>query len=300
MEPSYPPEEQPIADSVPPTEPTPPEGPEEDLRTFVGPNAGYYLSAWEPLLKGFGSYAGFNMAAFFLWGLWLPYRKMYRVALLMYALLLVESLAEDAILRWVLRMPELPYRLSALVGLTIAIVFGSMANRLYLSHARRRIAQIQDQNLTPEEYRETLRRRGGTNLVAGVLFLVGAIATSVGVFFLWDMIDEPLRLGQKLELNGGEVYYLQPITETQARRCAELLVADGYFDGQRKTVLLRREGKKVQVQFVFHRDATRDPEVIAYLQDLSRRLAEKVFPGAIVEMQMLDEYLKLLRVVPPG
>jgi hypothetical protein len=51
---------------------------EEEIRAFVGPNSGYYLNAWQPALSDQGSVSGFNVAAFFLSGLWLGYRKMYK------------------------------------------------------------------------------------------------------------------------------------------------------------------------------------------------------------------------------
>jgi hypothetical protein len=44
---------------------------EPEVRAFVGPNSDYYLRAWQPALPGPGRASGFNIAAFFLCGLWL-------------------------------------------------------------------------------------------------------------------------------------------------------------------------------------------------------------------------------------
>src|SRR5258707_862516 len=51
----------------------------QELRAFVGRRAVYYLAKWRGVLAGSGTETGFNLAAFFLSAIWLPYRKMYGI-----------------------------------------------------------------------------------------------------------------------------------------------------------------------------------------------------------------------------
>ena len=67
---------------------------EQELRAFFGSRWRRYLDRWGSWTQGRS--AGFNWVAFFFAGLWLPYRKMYRVALVFYAIMLLESVLEAA------------------------------------------------------------------------------------------------------------------------------------------------------------------------------------------------------------
>jgi hypothetical protein len=150
----------------------------EEVRAFVGgPSADYYLKAWGPALEGRGRAGGFNSAAFFLTGLWLPFRKMYGVALLVYGLLLAEIAVEYAVLRAV-RGAEgeaagVQAGMTCFVTLVLAVVAGAYGNAWYLAHARRVIAEVRAKGLPEERHLKALTRRGGTSLFSA-LALAGA------------------------------------------------------------------------------------------------------------------------------
>src|SRR5437764_14418267 len=89
-----------------PTEPVPDDAPfvrpageltEPELRAFVGSNASYYLRRWCPTMEGGGAGMGFNWAAFFLSGLWLPYRKMYLATAVLFGILVVTTILEEVV-----------------------------------------------------------------------------------------------------------------------------------------------------------------------------------------------------------
>jgi hypothetical protein len=151
-----------------------------ELRAFVGSKADSYLSNWASMRRRSGS-SGFNLAAFFLSGLWLPYRKMYKATGIFFGVIIVESILEQVVFVDFLNKPEVPRALANIVGLVVAVVCGAYGNRWYLSHAKKIIAEVRLQGLDDESFLKELARRGGTSLLAslGVVFLF--IVSTVGL-----------------------------------------------------------------------------------------------------------------------
>lgn len=150
---------------------------EQHLRAFVGSKADYYLEKWTPLQAGRGHSTGFNWAAFLLSGLWLPYRKMYSVSTIFFAIILVESIAEEVLFVGILGKAETPAGLDSVVGLVAAIICGAYGNRWYLSHARKVISDVCAQGLEQNAVTGVLSKRGGTSL-----------GSSLGFFFLFMVV----------------------------------------------------------------------------------------------------------------
>jgi Protein of unknown function (DUF2628) len=161
----------------------------QEVEAFVGRNAAYYLKRWGlPPIRETGydqdvpdiqlpqPKTGFNWAAFFLSGLWLPYRKMYVPTLIFFGFILVETVLEEILFVGILRKPEPPPALGQMVGLIAAAVCGSCGNQWYLSHARKAIADVRSQDLPEEEHLHLLSQRGGTNMLAAIGFFVMFIA----------------------------------------------------------------------------------------------------------------------------
>lgn len=168
-----------------PAEPTPEGFEEQHLRAFVGQKADYYLKQWAGLRRETGQNPGFNWAAFFLSGLWLPYRKMYRTTAIFYGGLLALSIAEEVVFIGILGRAEVPSALN-FVGLAIGLICGTNGNRWYLAHAQKTIAEARDRGLDPYAVSAFAADRGGTSLGASVgLFLLFLFFT-VGVTLLLD------------------------------------------------------------------------------------------------------------------
>ena len=66
----------------------------EEIEAFVRRNESYYLTKWQQILDGTGTSAGGNWAALLFTGLWLPYRKLYGVALVFWGIVVVSAWAE--------------------------------------------------------------------------------------------------------------------------------------------------------------------------------------------------------------
>jgi Protein of unknown function (DUF2628) len=155
---------------------------DEEVRAFVGSKASYYLEKWRPPLAGAGdagysNSTGFNWAGFFLAGLWLPYRKMYRATLILWGTLLIATLVEDIIYVGFLGRPEAPGSLARFVSIIASLICGGFSNEWYLSHAEKTINEVREQGLTDDSYLNALASRGGTNIAASLGFLLlGGVA----------------------------------------------------------------------------------------------------------------------------
>ena len=160
----------------------------EDVSVFVGRNAQYYLKRWAGALQGFDSGTGFNWAAFFLSGLWLPYRKMYGITAAFFGFIFFETILEEVVFVQALGRPEAPAALGRIVGLVASIVCGGWGNTWYLSRMSRVVAELRSQELPADAYSEALAKRGGTNIAASLGFFVLFIAAffAFELFFVGD------------------------------------------------------------------------------------------------------------------
>ncbi|MBP3955020.1 DUF2628 domain-containing protein [Gemmata sp. G18] len=166
---------------------------EEDLRAVVGPNAAFYLASWRKLSKRPDSGTGFNRAAFVLSYAWLGYRRMYRRAFVLFAIILAEVTLEEVVFCGLLGWPAPPPLLTPVVGFTVAVVCGARANRWYLAHVRQVIAEVRNGHPHRPGDRAALADRGGTDF-AGALgvvalcfmaaFLIGTIRMAPRVVFI--------------------------------------------------------------------------------------------------------------------
>ena len=168
---------------------------ESEIRAFVGRNAGYYLRKWPVDPNDHGSARGFNWAAFLLSGIWLPYRKMYRVSLIFFSIIVVTSViaeiaayagvaGESAINAW-----------DRFGGIIFSLVCGFFANSWYLAHTKREIAEVRAMGLSDTAYFDALARRGGTNLLAALGFFVLFVAVMFLAMAILGAVIETSPIG---------------------------------------------------------------------------------------------------------
>jgi hypothetical protein len=153
----------------------------ELLRAFVGRRAERFLRKWEPRLEGSGP-SRFNWPAFFLTGLWFSYRKMYRITMIFYAILLLEGILEEILFVVLLGMEEAPMAIHSGISLIAAVTGGKCGNGWYLNHARRVIAEVRGSGLEGEALLQELRRRGGTNVGAAIGMFLAIVVISIAVY----------------------------------------------------------------------------------------------------------------------
>ena len=130
------------------------EATEAELRTVIGPRSDYYVTQWCAKRK-------FNWAAFFLAGLWLPFRRMYAVAAIFYGIIIVATILTQVSL-WRLGYPWVPPVVDRLLQLAAAVVIGASSNGWYLGRLRNIIAATRTLALPEDEHLRTLSVQGGT------------------------------------------------------------------------------------------------------------------------------------------
>ena len=157
---------------------------EQDLRAFFGPKADHYLDLWRRRMTNPRQSLGFNWAAFFLTGLWLGYRKMYTVVLVFFAVILVESIAEEVLFVRILGEEESPMVVSKLVTLVASIICGKLGNHWYLTHAANVVSEVRATGLEDREVRGILAKRGGTSLLSSIGLIVLYVFVTFVVFVL--------------------------------------------------------------------------------------------------------------------
>ncbi|MBN2295369.1 MAG: DUF2628 domain-containing protein [Pirellulales bacterium] len=165
---------------------TPQNALEAELQAFVGPKADYYLQKWASIIHAGDNNAGFNWAAFFIAPLWLAYRKMYLVFTLFWSFICVEAILEDFVCIRILGHEEVPTLVDFGSELAIDIICGMLANRCYLWHAKKQIAEIRAQGLEGDQLLWQITKRGGTSMRTslGLNFLASVVCV-----WIWDAYE---------------------------------------------------------------------------------------------------------------
>jgi hypothetical protein len=141
-------------------------------RTFVGANYDYYAKSWKRLEQEKRG-VFWNWAAFFLGLGWMAYRKMYSYAWIFIAIIAVEVICEMLF----------KLRISNIINIGVSVAFGSQGTNLYLWHVEKRLRELAPNDECNEEVRKQLEREGGTNIGAGLGFVV--IVVLVGTALGW-------------------------------------------------------------------------------------------------------------------
>lgn len=270
---------------------------EEEIRTFVGPNAGYYCERWMPVLEGRESGAGFNGTAFLFTGLWLPYRKLYGATFAFYGAL-VAVMVLELLLKYLVGM-EIPIVGGEwLVALVAWIVCGFSANKWYLSRALRVIARARSRQLRKDAHLRWIAGQGGIS----VALPVGVFASLLGLSVAISLAPIALSflgtgLGDKLTYHGGDLYYTSSVSQPEAQRLGDYLVKVGFFDGKPKTVQLTRSGNRIEFRMVVRSGFEHNQQFIDTARQFSLELSRDVFRGGPVDVHLCDPYMNTLKVV---
>lgn len=139
-------------------------GEDADIRAFVGPNWRFYQPLWAKMKGAPGLRAGRCWSAAAFAGVWLLYRKQYRLGAFILALQVASTYAA---LEW-----------SPLFDLALAAFLGRYGKSIVLTSGVSRIEKIRAQGLSPEITTIRIAGAGGINSVApllGAILLAGAL-----------------------------------------------------------------------------------------------------------------------------
>lgn len=145
---------------------------------FVGPRFPVYRRKWHLDLKSTPVSANtWNWAAFLFGAFWMLYRRMYVVAALWIAAMIVISFIEGLV--------QVSDALSLGINIGISCASGSIGNHLYLRHANRIIGTISTRHAAPgPALQAELAASGGTRWLAVVIGIALFVLVSGAAAFL--------------------------------------------------------------------------------------------------------------------
>jgi len=141
----------------------------EAVELFVGKNHAYFARKWEIASKR-KNRQSWNWAAFLVGFGWMGYRKMYLYSWIFIGVIGVEALCEIAF--------GFPSWLSGAINGFMVCFFGAQGNALYQRHVDKQVDAILASH-PPEQARTELTRQGGTNVGAGIGFVVALVVLLV-------------------------------------------------------------------------------------------------------------------------
>lgn len=103
--------------------------------------------------------------------------------------------------------------------------------------------------------------------------------------------------GKMLEFNGGDLYYTGGINEDEANKLGQYLVTEKFYDGNEKTVQIRKNGNTYEFRMVIKKGLDNDQEFIQIVKQFAKEISANVFEGNHVDVHLCDRHLKTLRVV---
>lgn len=140
--------------------------------TFTGKKSKYYQKKWHLLQHGEIKSAGFNLAAMLYGPLWFLYRRMYLMFFFITMVMVIQGLIEFYVFNIVPINLSKPLSAGNLIGASVSIMLGFIANSLYFKHAQRTIIKYADDDLNKSEIKKKLVKRKPTDWLSPLSFTV--------------------------------------------------------------------------------------------------------------------------------
>jgi hypothetical protein len=112
---------------------------------------------------------------------------MYRVTAIFYGIMIATTIGEEVLFVLIAKR-EVPPFLDSAIGLAAAMLCGFGANRWYLAHGRRTIAEVRALGLQDSACLAEISRRGGTSMLAAIGLFVCFCAAMVGLVTFFEFL----------------------------------------------------------------------------------------------------------------
>jgi hypothetical protein len=107
-----------------------------------------------------------------------------------------------------------------------------------------------------------------------------------------------VELGKKKIVDGVELYHTAAVTDVQVDSLGSFLVKTGFADGKAKTAQITKSGNNYRFRLVVKAGTEKDPAYIANAKKYAGDMSNNVFGGAPLEIDLCDDYLNTVVVVP--
>ncbi|MFY9138009.1 hypothetical protein [Zwartia sp.] len=102
----------------------------------------------------------------------------------------------------------------------------------------------------------------------------------------------------KVSQNKLDIYYTANVTRAEAKKLLEFLIEEEFTDGSRELATqLDKSGNTYEFKFNVKKGIDSDPDFIKIAKTLSTEISNDVFNKAPVDIHLMDDNFKLLRVV---
>jgi hypothetical protein len=122
--------------------------------------------------------------------------------------------------------------------------------------------------------------------IVGIIILLGYMSRYAILFYT----------GTILEFNGGQLSYIDPVTNSEAQNLGKFLTEQGWFDGRDVTVLLTKTDNIYEVRLVTKKVSLEDYSQA--FSNVGEQISETVFDGKPVDIHLCDEWLRTKVVIP--
>jgi len=150
---------------------------DEELKNYIGKDAGYYLDKFEDLKNGKKSLI--NVYAFFGGVIWIFYRKMNLYGFIIIGAISLEIILEDIVLDLTGTGEEFRRILDTYIPILGCFLIGFYGNYLYKKHVYKQIKKIKEKNISDSHYHDMLRKKGGVTYIPILIFLLLVAAAIV-------------------------------------------------------------------------------------------------------------------------
>jgi hypothetical protein len=102
----------------------------------------------------------------------------------------------------------------------------------------------------------------------------------------------------KVSQNKLDIYYTENVTRSDAKKLLEYLIEEEFTDGSREIgTQLDKTGNTYEFKINVKKGIDTDPDFIKIAKTLSTEISNDVFGKAPVDIHLMDDDFKLLRVV---
>lgn len=102
----------------------------------------------------------------------------------------------------------------------------------------------------------------------------------------------------KVSQNKLDIYYTDNVTRSDAKKLLEYLIEENFTDGSRELgVQLDKSDNTYEFKIIVKKGMDTDPDFIKIARTLAKEISSDVFGKKKVDIHLMDDNFKLLRVV---
>ena len=120
----------------------------------------------------------------------------------------------------------------------------------------------------------------------------------ISFLFVIFILQSCYKNGNKLIFNKGELYYTEEVQKADAQKLGSYLENEGFFNDEKRTVQLDKNGKTWIFRMVVKTGTENDDQYINLFGFFSSQLSKAVFNNEPVDIHLCNEKLETLKEIP--